>query len=1002
MGLSHFLRRPLRFLLLAAAIPPAELEAQQLPLVSYNRATGLLSDYVTCIAQDREGFLWFGSDRGLSRYDGREFTQYTAADGLPDPFIGNLFADDDGAVWASTHQGGLVRVSAEGLTTFDTADGLPSNEVRMAVRDRHGTLFVQTVRGVAWMEDGRFASHPDAREATILLRTMDGSILLSTRGELRTVRADGPEGYRTEQSALPDSGQLGILRYANRSGFEASNGDVYFRSQRRTVRVPLLGDSTYGDPEEVVAGSVIDIAETRDGAVWAGTEYKGLFRILGDTTIHYAAPRGLPGQRIEALLVDYEGNLWISVFGHGVRKLPAFNVSHYTTADGLPADHAQCFFRDPQGRLWIGTLAGAAVLSGSSITALPNPGGLFNETRAFSTAPGNLVYAGTLNALLGPFDLAALMNGARPRRRVIPFGVAGLATLGAPGTLLVGTFGNGLLVADADSVRAGIPFGGLEGTMIEGVVEGSRGPWILTRSRGALRVADTGFVAWTFDIGLPTNGVYSILEPPGGNGTGTDVWIGTDRGLFRHDGDALTGIPESGGFRGSPVLALFRSDRPGRIAPSGRGEIYALTHHALYAVRDTSVSTIQPVSFLRGLRASPNSAFLGEGDSTLWLATTGGVFSFDLRKPPAPPPPPRVVITSVRVAGTDRPIGRHSGSGALALGELAHDQADIDVRFAGLSFGDEQAVRYRTKLVPLDTAFSGPTASRSILFRGLADGPYRLLVVAVNEWNVESAAAAELEFTVLPPFWRRWWFIAAAAGVLLAVAVTAARTSASRKVRSALAEYEKQRVLQEERERISRDLHDHVGGEIAGIITGLDLARRLGGEDSARRGELLDGLRDDARRSMEHLRETIWAMRNPALTLEAFCAEIRRFGGRHFRHFPGVTFTVDSSGDPSAPLHPREVLELFRIIQESIANIVRHATPTRVTASLALGPDGTAALTIENDGAAPRPGDDDPSGGMGLPNMTRRARELGGSLSWEGPAGGTFRVSVSFPRRGEG
>lgn len=68
--------------------------SQQLPFRTYD----ILSDYVTCIEQDSTGFIWFGTDRGLSRYDGRDFVNYTQSDGLPDLFITCLYPDTGGAV----------------------------------------------------------------------------------------------------------------------------------------------------------------------------------------------------------------------------------------------------------------------------------------------------------------------------------------------------------------------------------------------------------------------------------------------------------------------------------------------------------------------------------------------------------------------------------------------------------------------------------------------------------------------------------------------------------------------------------------------------------------------------------------------------------------------------------------------------------------------------------------------------------------------------------------
>ena len=69
------------------------------------RADGLPSDYVQAVYQDRFGFLWFGTDAGLARYDGRHVVTFTADDGLPDPFVYAVGEDRAGVLWVGTFSG---------------------------------------------------------------------------------------------------------------------------------------------------------------------------------------------------------------------------------------------------------------------------------------------------------------------------------------------------------------------------------------------------------------------------------------------------------------------------------------------------------------------------------------------------------------------------------------------------------------------------------------------------------------------------------------------------------------------------------------------------------------------------------------------------------------------------------------------------------------------------------------------------------------------------------
>jgi ligand-binding sensor domain-containing protein len=80
---------------------------------TYTQAHGLPSNYITALHQDRAGFHWIGTDRGLSRYDGKSFRTYTPGDGLPSPLIYSVFESSEGVLWVGMHDGGAARLVAD-------------------------------------------------------------------------------------------------------------------------------------------------------------------------------------------------------------------------------------------------------------------------------------------------------------------------------------------------------------------------------------------------------------------------------------------------------------------------------------------------------------------------------------------------------------------------------------------------------------------------------------------------------------------------------------------------------------------------------------------------------------------------------------------------------------------------------------------------------------------------------------------------------------------------
>src|SRR6476469_6172307 len=92
--------KPFRYFnLLLIFFTPLEMLAQEYSYTRYDIKEGLAGSVVYCMTQDKDGFLWFGTETGLSRFDGTRFTNYTSLNGLPDNEILNVFGDSKGRVW---------------------------------------------------------------------------------------------------------------------------------------------------------------------------------------------------------------------------------------------------------------------------------------------------------------------------------------------------------------------------------------------------------------------------------------------------------------------------------------------------------------------------------------------------------------------------------------------------------------------------------------------------------------------------------------------------------------------------------------------------------------------------------------------------------------------------------------------------------------------------------------------------------------------------------------
>lgn len=206
-----------------------------------------------------------------------------------------------------------------------------------------------------------------------------------------------------------------------------------------------------------------------------------------------------------------------------------------------------------------------------------------------------------------------------------------------------------------------------------------------------------------------------------------------------------------------------------------------------------------------------------------------------------------------------------------------------------------------------------------------------------------------------------------------------------------------QRLREEERARIARDLHDDLGAQLTGIGMALGLLReQLAREQHAAlpQADYAQQLLDQAREGMERLIDDL----HPPV-VEFGLADALRWQCRHFSRQTALECHVQCPDTPSVQ-EPFVVVSLLRILREALANVARHAQAGKVEVSLAVGAE--LILQVADDGIGLRPQDagldqQRSSGGHGLANMRMRAAALGGSLMLEARPGGGSLLSVRLP-----
>ncbi len=746
----------------AASAPPL----RDYAVDSWTTVEGLPHNTIRAIVQTPEGHLWFGTWEGMVSYNGLEFGVLDRASkpGLLDNGIGALYRDQKGELWISDSRGNLGHRDASGALRFwPRPANLPNVLIQAMAMDAKGRLWLlYEGKGLSVLTpDGQFQYVEPAPDSP--LRNANTRMELDQHNRL-WIGTFGGLAYRDIEGGgvarlVPDD-------FGLPAGFAwpylAPDGNLWIAVEDSLYRMendkPVLKHRLPGKAR------LTAMLQDRKGHIWLGTENLGVLRLTERYGLERVAQNlDLPGGRILQLFEDAEGSIWAGANG-GLFRFRETLFTNYTQRDGLSGDYVRSVLEDQRGDLWVGSTGGLDRLGDNGLfTSIP-----------LSTESGN------------PPSLLSLASDDL-------------------GRLWVGTYIDGLYRLDADgSTRHygeanGLPSGNLRAIAVDsdGIV------WLGTQ-RGVARLkgdharmlegidAPTGLTTalssqpgelWMGTIEgvrvLRGDKIQRIdLDALGGGRTvfgfrrfGDDMWIVSDRGLYRYRDGKLARV---GLEQGMPVDATFTmtADLAGNVWITSNRGVMRTTLAALNAVADGSSARIEVERFneMDGMASAQANGSSGpaawvRSDGTLWVATANGLTTVDpkrlaAQRQHAPPP---AVIESLRVDGEPLPYGEAHEGVSLPGGRR------LSVGYVGLSFVLPERIVYRTRLDGLDADWIDRGRQRNVEFIGLAPGNYMLHISAAHPGGAWSTREATWRFSIEPFWWQRTSVRAGAVILVLAM-----------------------------------------------------------------------------------------------------------------------------------------------------------------------------------------------------------------------------------------
>lgn len=720
--------------LLSVLLYSASATGQTIPYNNYTLEDGLAHSNVLRLFQDSKGYLWLGTQYGLSRFDGENFVSFTTSDGLAGNTVMSMNELPDGSLLVGSHRGGMTRIRSGKVQPAAIAS-VPDG-ILYSTADKTGRLWLlnkSRIKGGLW-ECGYIDSNvyhpfllheylgvPEEIDVFRVVALPDSSVVLATQRGAFVVSAAG--------RVAPLHNNLAVPVYAV---VLDTAGNLWFGADDALYRVSALG----AVPERLPmpgAGAINVLLAVRDGGLWYYSRPQGLFYRNKENVVKYTEAFSLSTVLINELLEDREGSLWIGTYSRGVYRIGDFRMRNYRVDAGLMSNYVSALAEDQGGRVWVGSLGGLSVIDRQQhCTPVPSP--LLHRDDIVNA----LVVVGHECWAAAPYRIVGV--DARGRSRQL-LGNGGVSLYKYGNQIYVGTYRGYYTTQPQWSLVADSVLGRKRWNAM--LIDGSGALWCATDNGLFRRYGDT-LEHYLLSGGFHAREVYSLCLDSNGV-----LWCATDNGLYGYDGAwrALTTAQGLSHNRCSSVLC----DRYG-----------VLWVGTLRGVNRFDGDRITRYSVRQGLAGDEVNTLFLDSRNVLWIGTVNGLTAFDISSNRSKLPPPPLYITDVLV----------DDKTAAATGTLHIDayEQTLLFRFRAVQLGNYREVLYRYKLEGSDDRWytTRETAAR---YSSLPPGTYTFVVQAAlspDDWA--RALSARYTFVVNVPFWQTWWFVGGSA-VVLALAV---------------------------------------------------------------------------------------------------------------------------------------------------------------------------------------------------------------------------------------
>jgi len=970
---------------------------------------GLPSDRTHAIAQTEFGVTWFATDGGLARYDGRR-TNAINAEGLPPGRVLALKADESGALWIGTDNGAARLANARFETIKETEGKVITSIItpqagHALMTSESGQIFdCQVKQSSSASSTNRAGENNDP--PTFAVKTIPDQPLQSSDKDhpgplkLTSLALVGEKLYAGTQSRgviLIENGEPKEVTSKPRSYFfnaleVDSRGHLWSGARARPEESGLFDNGDLVRPAKAGAGTGPVTAITRGSRddIWVATDGRGAFHIEGGKPTEHFSFEGTGGalrsDHIFGVFVDAEEVVWFAT-DKGVCRYDPHAMRAENIGNDPGTNYVRALWRTSRGRLLAGTNSGLFAFDADA-----------RHWRGIPELGRRIIFA--INEDKNGRVLVAAAGGlfASPAANELSFGRVGgetqndsvraIAVTG--GSTYVATFGYGVEKVDGTRRSLVWPDTSADDHLREVVSLG-------TDANGALMIGTASAGVFVFDgkrgstdealDKIRSSGVWSIVND------GAATWLATDKGLYLSQAGQLKEIV-AGVNAHTVVLVADDSRKQIWCGTNGNGLIKV-------ALDDQFGAIVSRLDVEQGLPSQRVFAVLSErnpdGSESVIAGTNRGLVRYEPGHVTPTVLPARIISQRIHEQSELRSgLKLDYPQNSLLLDVTAISSRTFPEQFQyAFTLSDSSGKVIREKLSH-DSQFA---------MEKLKPGTYKVLARAFTK-DLHPSTPLSFEFTVArAPF--PWTSTALAVLLLFALIAlgwgyfqnrrihrtSAALALANRELADARLQLANE--TETERRRIARDLHDQTLADLRNLALLVDKLPASGGLDvrpnrapsapSTLRSEI-ESISQEVRRICEDLSPS--ALENVGLSaaLQFALAHAVEHAAPDCKF--DYEFVCDDTLDEKLNLPASTQIQIYRVAQEALSNICRHANAKHVKMSVAVTQAGVFDLQIEDDGLGFDGSGTRKKPGRGLANIRARASMIDADVEWGKRDGG--------------